>query len=85
MKIKESLEDEIKIAETQMKSAKNDLARVKDAVRNKVKLDNFDAETIEAYAKNMCHYQAAIESAAQKINTYEYFLNLIKCEEKGLL
>jgi predicted nucleic acid-binding Zn-ribbon protein len=84
-KIKESLEDEIKIAESQMKSARNDLARVKDAVRNKVKLDNFDAETIEAYAKNMRHYQAAIESAAQKINTYEYFLNLIKCEEKGLL
>lgn len=84
MKIKESLEDEIKIAETQMKSATNDLARVKDAVRNKVKLD-FDAETIEAYAKNMRNYQAAIETAAQKINTYSYFLNLINCEEKGLL
>ena len=84
MKIKESLEDEIKIAEIQRESATNDLARVKDAVRNKVESD-FDAETIDAYAKNMRHYQAAIESAAQKINTYTYFLNVAKAEEKDLL
>ena len=85
MKIKGSLEEELKLAENKMDSARNDLIRVKESVRNRVKLDNFDAETLEYHARNMRNFQTAIEDSAQKINTYSYFLNLIKCEENGLL
>ena len=85
MKIKESLEEEIKLAENKMKSAKNNLGKIKDTIRKRVQSDNFDAETLECHAKAMRDLQKSIEESAEKINTYSYFLNLIRCEEWGLL
>ena len=84
-KIKQCLEDEIKIAEVNLTFATKDSNRIKEAILEKVKSGNFDSTTLDAYSKNLKYQEDKIQESAQKINAYTYFLNVAKAEEKDLL
>ena len=85
MKIKESLEEEVAIARASSDFAAKDLDRIKKEIQDKIKSGDFDSVTLKTYSKSLKYQENKIERNSEKINAYLYFLNLIKCEENGLL